>query len=450
MITISMINRPLKTLIAWTAAAGAFALASGIHAQEASEPAPGNIIVIVADGWGYNQMEAASIYQHGWRGGQSYQNFPVRLAVATYSHHGSYDPDVAWNDFEYFRHRPTDSASSATALSTGVITRDGYIGLDPDEERLTHLAERAKERGKSAGVVSSVQISHATPASFIAHNISRNNYRQIGRQMIEDTELDVIMGGGHPLYDDNAREAGEPDFQYIGGRRVWERIAAGEAGGDRPWTFVESLEEFRDLISGETPERVLGIPTVRSTLQFFRAGNGDADPFAAPANEGVPTLVEMTLGAINVLNQNDEGFFLHVEAGAIDWAGHRNNSPRMIEEHVDFDNTVQAVIEWVEEHSSWEETLVIVTGDHETGYLTGPDSGPEARPLWQPIENRGKGVLPGMQWHSGGHTNQLIPLFAKGAGSERLHDHVIDIDPERGPYIHLTAVGKLGFSLLED
>ncbi len=173
----------------------------------------------------------------------------------------------------------------------------------------------------------------------------------------------------------------------------------------------------------------------------------------------------MTLGALNILSRNDkrgfrralnifsrnrEGFFLHVEGGAIDWAGHRNNSPRLIEEHVDFDNTVEAVIAWIEEHTSWDETLLVITGDHETGYLTGPGSGPDARPMWQPIENRGKGVLPGMEWHSGGHTNQLIPLFAKGAGAERLRDRVIDIDPERGPSIHHIDIGKVFFSLLED
>jgi alkaline phosphatase len=153
---------------------------------------------------------------------------------------------------------------------------------------------------------------------------------------------------------------------------------------------------------------------------------------------------------MNVLDDDPDGFFLMVEGGAVDWASHGHNSGRMIEEEIDFNLAVEAAIQWVEENSTWEETLVIVTGDHETGYLTGPGSGPSATdstakqsPFWNPLANNGAGTLPGMEWHDDGHTRSLIPLYAKGAGSEGFADHVAGTDPVRGPYIENTAVGKV-------
>ncbi len=419
----------------------------------ADRPEVRNIILFVADGWGYHHMEASSIYQFGRRDGQIYQDFPVHLAAATYMHGGDYDPQRAWADFDYFRRGATDSAAAATAMSTGRQTSSGRIGVCPDGERLTHLADHALRRGMAAGVVTSVPLGHATPAGFVAHNEDRGDRAGIGRQMIEESKLDLIMGTGHPLYDNDGRRLDEQDHDYshVGGEDVWHRILAGEAGnsgGDRPWRFVETRQEFLELIDGEVEDRILGVPRVDRTLQYRRRGNGDTDPFVVPFIEGIPTLEEMTRGALNVLSQRGDGFFVMVEGGAIDWAGHGNNSPRLIEEHVDFDNAVRAAVEWVEANSSWDETLMIVTSDHECGYLLGPDSGPEASPMWQPIENRGKGEMPGHEWHSTGHTNKLVPFLVRGAAAERFEDYVIGTDPERGPYVHISAIGRLGKELL--
>jgi alkaline phosphatase len=109
------------------------------------------------------------------------------------------------------------------------------------------------------------------------------------------------------------------------------------------------------------------------------------------------------------------------------------------------------VVNWVEENSNWDETLVIVTADHETGYLTGLNSGiqPDGKSVWNPIENRGKGVLPGMEWHSGSHTNSLIPFFAKGAGSELFHHYADETDPIRGRYLDNAEIGKALFLMFE-
>ena len=144
-----------------------------------------------------------------------------------------------------------------------------------------------------------------------------------------------------------------------------------------------------------------------------------AAPYTVPMNANVPDLATMTKGALNVLDANRKGFFLMVEGGAVDWAGHANQPGRTIEEQVDFNEAVAAVCRWVRRNSNWDETLVIVTGDHETGYLWGPGSGADAtgKGTWVPLVNNGEDAVPGMQFNSGDHTNSLIPFFAKGEGA---------------------------------
>ncbi|MCC5830970.1 MAG: alkaline phosphatase [Phycisphaeraceae bacterium] len=414
-----------------------------------------NIIIFMADGWGFHQMEAASLYQHGWRRGQIYHQFPVRMAAATYPHGSGYDPAKAWERFEYFMTGHTDSAAAATAMSTGHKTLNRRVGIDPDGEHLTHLMHRAQKRGMAAGVVSSVPIVDATPTGFAIHLEDRWNHERLAQLMIRKSGLDMILAGGHPYYDGSGRRYESPeDHQYflVGGKEDWERIVAGRAGtegGRPPWRLVETLDEFRSLQTGRVEDRILGIPRTHRTLQYDRDGNGDAQPFEVPFIEGIPTLVDLTLAGLNILNRQGNGFVIMIEGGAIDWAGHHNNSPRLIEEHVDFDKAIVAAVDWVERNSSWDNTLMIVVSDHECGYLLGPGSGPDADPMWRPVAYRGKGVMPAFEWHSKNHTNQLVPFFAKGIGAKRFGEFVEGIDPEYGPYIHLAAIGRLTAELVE-
>ena len=134
------------------------------------------------------------------------------------------------------------------------------------------------------------------------------------------------------------------------------------------------------------------MPQVYTTLQQARAGDGKADPFVVPLTTSVPTLAEMSRAALNVLDNDPDGFVMMIEGGAVDWAGHANQSGRLIEEQVDFDLAVDAVLAWVEANSNWGETLLIVTGDHETGYLTGPMD--VANPAWSAVINNGAGRCP--------------------------------------------------------
>ncbi|MCI0494322.1 alkaline phosphatase [candidate division KSB1 bacterium] len=420
---------------------------------------PKNIIFMISDGCGYHHIDAASIFQHGKIGVQVYEQFPVKYGMSTYSLDGvHYEPDSAWSRFDYVRNKPTDSAASGTAMATGVKTYNGAIGVDTSKINLKNIIERLEQFGKATGVVTTVPFSHATPACFVAHNEKRSHYVEIARDMILNSPLEVIMGAGHPYYDESGRQSSESSFRFVGGKDVWLAMTNGTIANDAdhdgvndPWTFIEEREDFQQLMDGATPKRVIGIPKVASTLQQERDGDQNADPFIVPFIETVPKLEEMTQAALNVLDDDPDGFFVMIEGGAVDWAGHDNQSGRMIEEEIDFNRAVEAVVNWVEQNSNWDETLVIVTADHETGYLTGPNSGTgeDGKPIWNPFENRGKGVLPGMEWHSGSHTNSLIPFFAKGAGSELFHQFADETDPIRGRYLDNAEVGKALFLMFE-
>lgn len=428
------------------------ALAKGPVAPD--KPVAKNVIVMISDGCGYNQIDAASMYQYGKIGVQVYEHFPFKFGMSTYSADGNgYNPQSAWGDFNYVKSGATDSASAGTAMSTGVKTNDRAIGVDMNGNPLKHVAQRAEELGKATGVVTSVQWSHATPASFVAHNVHRDNYEQIAREMVLSSATDVIMGAGHPWFDNNGQPKAAPNtYKYVGGQSTWDALAAGTAGGDAdgdgiadPWKLIQKRDEFRSLMAGDTPKRLIGVAQAYTTLQQGRGGDAKADPYAVPLNETVPTLAEMTRGALNVLDNDRDGFFLMVEGGAVDWAGHANQSGRVIEEEIDFNKAVEAVVDWVKENSNWGETLLIVTGDHETGYLTGPGS----NPTWQSLVNNGAGNLPGVQWNSGSHTNSLVPIFAKGDAARFLKGYADQSDPVRGSYVDNTEVAKLIFEVVE-
>ncbi|MBN2271582.1 MAG: alkaline phosphatase [Sedimentisphaerales bacterium] len=433
---------------------------SGPADGQSAGPRAKNVIVMISDGCGYNHVDAATIYQYGKTGVQPYEQFPVKLAMSTYLDGQSYEPEKAWSDFKYVSKSKsfTDSAAAATTMSAGVKTKNGYIGLAPDKTPLKHTVQLAEERGKATGVVTSVQFSHATPAGFVAHNKSRDNYDEIAREMIYKSPLEVIMGCGHPEYDND----GDPvkvimEYKYVGGKDAWEDLKDGSVtgadsdgdGAPDKWTVIHEPGEFRKLMSGPTPKRVIAIPKKKKTLQQERGGKGKAAPFEVPFNGDVPTLAEMAAGALNVLDNDPDGFFLMIEGGAIDWASHDNQPGRVIEEQIEFNKAVEAVIKWIETESSWQETLLIITADHECGYLTGPDSGTiDGKGVWNPIKNNGKGNPPKMEYHSTDHTNSLIPFYAKGAGSQLFVQQARNTDPVRGPYLDNTSIAKVVFSLL--
>lgn len=447
--------------------AGAFIL---MATQPPIFAATKNVIVMIADGAGFNTWHATAMYQGRWDAsrGKSQQVYdgPGWVAFACSTHPLTtskkptgkeaqdssvvYDPAKAWGDtnaYAWLTKTYTDSAAAATALSTGVKTYNNAINWgDRDEGIFPSMTERAKAAGKSAGVVTTVQWSHATPAGFSnAHEPERDNYESIARQMFSGSVLDVIMGCGNPDFDNNGRPAKKQrDLKYVGGAKFWKDIetARGKADetfkGFRP---VSTKSEFEALTIGPTPQRVLGTVQVGTTLRQARDGKDTGDPAKeTPVNPDLPDLPLMVRAAINVLDENPEGFFLMVEGGAVDWANHSHQPARMIQEHMDFIAAVETVVKWIESKSKWEETLLILTADHETGLIWGPKSDVTA---FDPIVDNGKGVMPGFRYNAKGHSNSLVPLYAKGAGSERFASKVVGKDPFRGDYVDNTTVAAV-------
>jgi len=432
--------------------------------QGCTKPRSKNIILMISDGCGFNQVDAASLYQHGVTGKQVYEFFPVKYGMSTVPYGGNYDPDLAWRSFDQvLRTEQTDSAAAATAMASGIKTYNGAIGVDIGKLPLVSFMARAEGLGRATGVVTTVQFTHATPAGFVAHNVARSNYAEIANEMIYESPTDVIMGAGHPLYNnDNEPVSGmspdDPRYRFVGGLAAWTdmsdgRVTGNDADGDQTrddWRVIQSRSDFQNLMDDPNPPaRVLGLAQVYSTVQQERGGDGNAAPYGIPLNQNVPTLEEMTRGALNVLSRDPDGFVVMIEGGAVDWASHDNQSGRAIEEQVDFNRAVEAVVNWIESRSSWQETLLIITSDHETGYLTGPDSGStDSGPQWNPLVNRGAGNVPGMMWNSGGHSNSLVPFYAKGQGADLFHPRALGEDPVRGKYLDNTDIAKVIFQLL--
>ena len=298
------------------------------------KPAAKNVIVMISDGWGFNHLTAASYYEYGKDARQVYNRLPFQVAMSTYSYtmkpdgsYCNYDPAAAWGSFDWVKSCYTDSASAATAMACGVKTYDAAIGVDPDRKPVPNALELAESKGKATGVVTSVEWTHATPAGHVAHNVHRDNYGAIGQEIVNVSAADVVMGAGHPWYDANGVLKATPNtFKYVGDQITWDALVAGTAGGDAdgdgdadPWTLIQTRAEFQALMSGPTPNRVLGTAQVYQTLQQGRSGDAFADPYVVPRIETVPTLTEMSLAALNVLDNDPDGLYLMIEGGAVDW-----------------------------------------------------------------------------------------------------------------------------------
>ncbi|MHC1775015.1 MAG: alkaline phosphatase [Lentimicrobium sp.] len=450
------------------------ALAAPFFAQAQNTP-PKNVIILISDGWGMNHIKATN-YWHGVPGA-SFQNFPVQYFMSTYqgtqvspqanpplSGFGTgYNSTKAWTDATFVNKDYTDSAPAATTMASGVKSANSAIGVDVFAQNVELITERANELGKSSGVVTSVQWSHATPAGYATHNINRNNYSQIALTMLLDTRLSVIMGCGHPLYDDNSnpRSSGF-NYNYVGGQAAWDTLVAGSNlfsvpsitgrtfpmditgdGVSDPWTLIQDSIDFVNLANATNLQygtRIVGTAKCATTTNQSRTKVSNL-PYVDPLNDEVPSLMTMSLGALNLLNTNPNGLLLMIEGGAVDWAGHANDAARLIEEQQEFNMTVDSVIAWVEANGGWEQNLVIVTGDHETGYLTGPNyPGTDLVATFDVIDN-GAAVMPSLKFNSGNHTNALIPLYAKGNGSELFERYADELDYKFGYYIDNTELG---------
>ncbi len=232
----------------------------------------------------------------------------------------------------------TDSAASGTAIACGEKVPNKYIGITEKNEKLTSVADVAKKEGKKIGIITSVTLNHATPASFYAHAIARGNYYKIGLDLIE-SDFDFFAGGTiakrddkkSPVYKGNIFDlAKEHGYNLVIGRSNIEALKRGSG-------------------------KVIALPREKDTLPYL---------IDEPNSMRISHLLEK---AIELLD-NDKGFFIMTEGGKIDWMGHANDAATTIKEVIDFDSAVNVALEFAKKHP--DETLIVVTGDHETGGLT--------------------------------------------------------------------------------
>ena len=321
----------------------------------------------------------------------------------------------------------TDSASAATALATGTKTDEGNIAWaagDPEDGALVTIAQRARERrGAAVGVVTTVPFSHATPAAFAAHALSRDVYEEIAREMIA-WKPEVVIGGGHPSF--YRRERPDDPERWISPKEY----ASLKQPGSR-WVVVERTGEdggralLRAASQVRPGERLFGLFGGADGAFEHAVPAADGSGSVRRGNAGDPSLAAAVTAALTVLARNRRGFFLLVEQGDVDWANHRGDYAWMVGAVWDLDQAVRAVEAFVDrpgDDVTWENTLVIVTADHANGHLRlGP--------------SLGKGVLPSpgdgaYTWGDpaanvpSGHTNELVTLAARGARAKALFSGV--------------------------
>ena len=290
-----------------------------------------------------------------------------------------------------WKHVYTDSASAATAMTSGVKTYNGAINVDRHGDMVVPLAQGLQQmKGFGVGVVTSVPISHATPATAYANNVSRDDYQDLARDLLglpsishPDVALpgvDVLLGAGWGV---DAAEDTDQGENFIPGNRYLtaKDLAAAQTEGDRPYTTV-TREMGRDgkaalseavASAVKSGNRLLGFFGTEYRHLPFRTADGEYDPVkgsryheeytAADIKEN-PTLAEMTDAALQVLEQNDSGFWLMVEAGDVDWANHDNNIDNSIGAVISGEEAFSVVTRWAEQGDRWKETLIIVTADH--------------------------------------------------------------------------------------
>jgi alkaline phosphatase len=238
----------------------------------------------------------------------------------------------------------TDSAAGGTALAVGKKTKNGVIGMDSSATvPFKSIAYAAKEKGLKVGITTSVSIDHATPASFYAHQASRNMYYEIAQDLIK-SNFDFFAGAGflkpNTTYDKKEAPSIFPQIE--------------EAG----YTFVKGYDNFKQQeLNGQ-----------KLILTDVEGSPNTVLPFAIDKKETDLKLAEITTAAIASLSaNNDKGFFLMVEGGKIDHSSHANDAATTVEEVLDFNDAVKVAYDFYKQHPN--ETLIVVAADHETGGL---------------------------------------------------------------------------------
>ncbi len=317
-----------------------------------------NVILMIGDGMSLTQITATRTIVLGADGKLHIERMPVTGFI----NHYEADEFVS------------GSAATATSLATGYKTNGGKIGMLPSGFPAYTILEAARDKGLSTGLVATTTITHATPASFGAHVASRDMEKEIAVHFIENG-VDVILGGGKPMF--KVQNSTMPDGRTDGRDLVQEALNLG-------YEYVESKDE----LASATGDRILGLFSDGIMLNSYPE----------------PTIADMTVKALEVLNRNDKGFFLMVEGSQIDWGAHDNDLAYTIREQLHFDLAIKQAVDFA--HSDGE-TLVVITADHETGGMAIVEGTHDESGL--PIT---------IDWANGGHTGVPVPVFAYGPHAE--------------------------------
>ncbi len=306
---------------------------AGSEIESTSTKIPKYIFLFIGDGMSYPQVQAASYYlgANTGEGGVvsqklGFMDFPVAGSAETFDS-TSFCPD---------------SASTATSISTGYKTYSGVINMDTSYTiSYETISEKLKKQlGYKIGIITSVNLNHATPAAFYAHQKTRNNYYEIGLEMIE-SGFDYFAGGA--LLRPTGNNKDQTDIYELA-----------EKSG---YNVVKTQEEAAALRTGDG----------KSIIIAEKLADGDAIPYEMDAAENEWVLADYVKKGIEMIN-NNKGFFMMVEGGKIDWACHANDAAATIHDTIAFGKAVDVAVEFYNKYP--EDTLILVTGDHETGGLT--------------------------------------------------------------------------------
>ncbi len=380
-----------------------------------------NVILFIGDGMGQAHRFAGQLLAAGRDGRLAMDRLPVLGQMNTMCA----DPTTF----------VTDSAAAASAIATGVKTLNGCVAIDPNGARCTTVLEAAKQSGRSVGLVSTCQITDATPAAFAAHVPLRASQSEIARQYIEETGVDVILGGGAAHWYPYGERL--PDSM----RLTASRRGIGSAGNlveeaqRRGYDVVTDAASLAQTVAWRAktdPAPLLGL--FAGDELFVQSTEGLGGLYDPPVS-----LAEMTSAAIDVLSRNPEGFFLMVEESAIDRMAHHNNAALTLKGVLELDRAVQVALAFAERSP---DTLVIVTADHECGGMAVAGSLDQPYPYEPggglldtllagedgpfPVADAEYGFVVG--WATTGHTSAPVPVTAIGPGSEGVQGFIENTD----------------------
>uniref|UniRef100_A0A8D8VFS4 Alkaline phosphatase n=1 Tax=Cacopsylla melanoneura TaxID=428564 RepID=A0A8D8VFS4_9HEMI len=343
-----------------------------------------NVVVFVGDGMGINTITASRIYKAGEFGKLSFEQFPHVALMKTYS----------------VNKQVPDSASTATALFCGVKANHHTAGVDArvkaedceaslsEDSKVDSIITWAQKAGKHTGFVTTTRVTHATPSALYAHVASRkwecddrmpplatHHCKDIARQMVEDEpgkNIRVIMGGGRQCMVTNSSfSPRDPEDVWSckrkDGKDLVQEWALDKTRRGYSYKYVTHTEEL-SMVNVDNTDFLLGI---------FANGHTKMNVDRDKTQTGTPSLEQMTSTALRMLMKNKQGFLLVVEGGLIDFAHHRGKARRALDETLNLDHAVENTMAILEQHGILDDTLVLVTADHDHGLsISGyPDRG---------------------------------------------------------------------------